>query len=124
MRLNYVGTWDKNTVLPLKYYIDCYGSAYVGGQEYRSERLKRGEVYNYPVGQQLENPKDATCYLYGAKMIQSITGISKVYPSYAAIGPAQKLREISIGSGKTNYYNPFLNTLGMSENTMLEHIDV
>jgi hypothetical protein len=71
MRLNYDNTkeWDEEAKIPLSYYIDCYGSALVGGNLHQSQRLKRGNAYEYPIGTQVADPKDATCYIYGAKMI-------------------------------------------------------
>jgi hypothetical protein len=44
MRLQYDASkeWDSTLTIPLSYYIDCYGSAYVGGSLQQSERLKRG----------------------------------------------------------------------------------
>lgn len=126
MRLQYDDSkeWDPTATIPLSYYIDCYGSAYVGGSLHQSGRLKRGQKYNYPVGTEVKNPKDATCYVLGARMIQTVEGLSDVYPQYVGVNPSKKLREIKIGSGEQGYSNPFLNELGMKTNTMLEYIDV
>jgi hypothetical protein len=126
LRLNYDSSkeWDRGNKIPLTYYIDCYGSAKVGGKIHQSERMKRGDVYEYPIGQELANPKDATCYIYGANMIQTISELAKVLPQYVGVNPAKKLRSIAIGSDEEGFSNPFLNELGMSTNTMLEYIDV
>lgn len=61
--------WDSANVLPISFYIDCYATAHLGGQLRTSGRLKRGQIYNIPVGQMVEAPSDATCYIYGASMI-------------------------------------------------------
>ena len=126
LRLNYDASkeWDTDNKIPLTYYIDCYGSAKVGGKIHQSGRMKRGDVYNYPIGQELANPKDATCYIYGANMIQSVSELADVLPQYVGVNPAKKLRSIAIGSNEPGFSNPFLNELGMSTNTMLEYIDV
>lgn len=126
MRLNQssTGSWNEDTTFPISYYIDCYGSALVGGALFRSERLKKGEKFICPVGKALANPEDATCYVYGARMIQTVEDLSSVYPQYVGVNPAKKLREIEIGSDAEGYKNPFLNQLGMKTNTMLEYIDV
>jgi hypothetical protein len=40
----------------------------------------------------VSNPHDATCYIYGANMVQTLTGLSEVYPNYANLTSANKLR--------------------------------
>jgi hypothetical protein len=44
--------WNKENVLPLTFYIDCYPSALIGGNLHISpKRVKRGEKpYELPVG--------------------------------------------------------------------------
>ena len=53
----------------------------------------------------LTNPNDATCYIYGGRMVQSLSGLSKVYPSYVVLSNAKKLRTIELGSDEPGYYN-------------------
>lgn len=122
MRLNAKeGTpWDANHVIPITYYIDCYGSGLFGGRATQSSRLKRGEVYECPIGQLLSNPHDATSYIYGANMIQTLGGIAEVYPSYAIFSTASKLREIELGSDQEGYQNQYLKTVGINANEMLQ----
>lgn len=122
MRLNMKsdGEWDENTEIPVSYYIDCYSSGKFGGQTSQSGRLKRGEVYAYPIGKILQNPHDATCYIYGANMIQTISGLSEIYPSYASFAQASKLRELALGSDEEGYRNTYLTSLDISSNSMLQ----
>jgi hypothetical protein len=67
----------------------------------------------------LDSPSDGTCYIYGAEMIQSMSGLDKLYPGYAKLGPAHKLRSIEFGSKADGYYNGRLSTLDIGTNEML-----
>lgn len=115
------GVWNKANVLPVSFYIDCYASANIGGNKTQSGRLKRGDLYNLPVGAILDNPHDGTCYVYGANMLQTLTGLSEVYPNYANLSAASKLREIQFGSDAEGYYNPNLTGAGIDSNAMLQN---
>jgi hypothetical protein len=64
------GEWNVEAVIPVTYYIDCYAGAKIGGNDINSpNRIKRGQIFNLPVGQYIATPKDGTCYIYGSKMI-------------------------------------------------------
>ncbi|MCI6789251.1 MAG: hypothetical protein MR606_05380 [Mollicutes bacterium] len=55
----------------MKFYIDLYPSVLVGGNTWRSEsRISRNEIVNIPIGELVDTPNDATCYLYGRELIQ------------------------------------------------------
>lgn len=113
--------WNKDEKFPVKYYINLYPSAKIGGQLWRSStRVPRGQEIDIPVGQLLDAPTDATCYIYAANMIQSIKGISSTYPTYIAISSASKLREIEVGSDADGYFNDKLNNAVLNQNTQLE----
>ena len=113
-------SWDPNNVLPISFYIDCYATIHLGGQKKTSGRLKRKEIYNAPVGQMVEAPSDATCYVYGASMIQSMSGFDKLYPGYAKLNGASKLLSVELGSGAEGYYNARLTKVDAGSNTMLQ----
>ena len=125
MRLNYnpeLG-WNKENTIPVSYYIDCYSSSLIGGRtNYSGTRVKRGDIYEIPVGEMLANPNDATCYIYGGRMVQSLSGLSVVYPSYAVLSEAKKLREIELGSDEPGYYNARLKTISVGANKMLQNV--
>ena len=53
----------------------------------------------------VEAPSDATCYVYGASMIQSMSGFDKLYPGYAKLNGASKLLSVELGSDAEGYYN-------------------
>lgn len=117
-------SWDPNNVLPISYYIDCYGTIHLGGQKKTSGRLKRKQIWNAPVGQMVQAPSDATCYVYGANMIQSMSGFDKLYPGYAKLNGASKLLSIELGSDAEGYYNARLNEVGAGSNTMLQKLQI
>jgi len=117
-------SWDSNNVLPVSFYIDCYATIHLGGQKKTSGRLKRKQIYNAPVGQMVEAPSDATCYVYGASMIQSMSGFDKLYPGYAKLNGASKLLSIDLGSDEENYYNARLTKVDAGSNTMLQRFQM
>lgn len=125
MRLNSdpkTGVWNTENTLPASFYIDCYASCHFGGQIRQSGRLKRGEVWGFPVGSMVSNPSDSTAYIYGANMIQTLNGLSEVYPTYANLSSATKLREISYGSDAEGYKNEKLTGIGVGTNAMLQNV--
>lgn len=117
------GTWDPNNALTVSFYTDCYPSIHIGGQTHRSpQRLKRGFTYDLPVGTMIQSANDSTCYLYGASMLQTLTGLAQTYPSYAKLANAGKLREIEYGSDEVGYSNPNLTSLDVGSNAMLQKV--
>lgn len=115
------GGWTKTEAFPVKYYINLYPSAKIGGQLWRSpNRVLRGDEISIPVGQILDAPTDATCYIYASNMIQSIKGIADTYPNYIGISSAAKMRELEAGSAANGYFNDKLNNAVLNENTQLE----
>ena len=118
------GVWDTNNILPMSFYIDCYSTIYLGGQLKTSPRLKRKEIWNAPVGQMIGSPNDATCYIYGPTMMQTISGLDKLYPFYATMTAANKLREIAFGSNEEGYYNNRLKAPDIGSNAMLQKVQL
>lgn len=116
--------WEETNVLPMTFYIDCYASIYLGGQLATSGRLKRGETFNAPVGKMVGAPNDATCYIYGAGMLQTISGLDKLYPGYGKFVGANKLRVIEFGSKDEGYYNARLWGLNIGSNGMLQKVQM
>ena len=118
------GVWNPNNILPMSFYIDCYSTVYLGGQLKTSPRLKRGQVWNAPVGQMIGSPNDATCYIFGPNMLQTISGLHKLYPFYATMNTASKLREIAFGSNEPGYYNSRLKAPDIGSNAMLQKVQL
>ena len=116
------GSWDVNNVITVSFYTDCYASIHVGGQKHKSGRLVRGQTYDLPVGTMIQSANDSTCYIYGAAMIQTLSGLSQTYPSYARLANAGKLRRIEYGSDAAGYYNPNLTSLDIDSNKMLQYV--
>ena len=125
MRLNSdpkTGIWNPENELPASFYVDCYASCHFGGQIRQSGRLKRGQRWGFPVGAMVSNPSDSTAYIYGANMIQTLEGLSEVYPTYANVSSATKLREIDYGSDAEDYSNEKLSSIGIGSNAMLQNV--
>ena len=119
------GEWNTEAVIPITYYVDCYAGSEIGGVNINSpERIKRGQVFNLPVGQYITSPKDGTCYIYGSKMIQSLSNLAEVYPGYVAFGSSGKMRSLDLGSDADGYYNSQLKTFSISTNTMLQEANL
>ena len=117
-------SWSTEHVLPASFYIDCYASGKIGGQNYLSERLKRGQEVNIPVGRMLAAADDSTCYLYGANMLQTIKGLSNVYPNEADFNNTNKLRELELGSDTPGYYNSQLTKVNVSAANTLQKVQI
>ena len=117
-------SWSADNVLPMTFYIDCYATIHLGGQLATSGRLKRGETFNAPVGRMVGAPNDATCYIYGAGMIQTISGLDRLYPGYAKLTGANKLRVIEFGSKAAGYKNERLKSLDIGSNGMLQKVQM
>ena len=115
-------TWSTDFVLPVSFYIDCYASGYIGEKDYISNRLKRGQEANIPVGTLVTTAADATCFIYGADMIQTFKGLSNVYPNEADFNNANKLRELELGSDTKGYYNSQLTKVNIANATMLQRV--
>jgi hypothetical protein len=123
LRLNSEGdNWSTSFVLPVSFYIDCYASGKIGGQNYVSTRLKRKEEAEIPVGSLLSSAADSTCFIYGADMIQTFKGLSNVYPNEADFNNANKLRELELGSDTEGYYNSQLTKVNIDSATMLQKV--
>ena len=118
------GVWDPTNILPMSFYIDCYSTVYLGGQLKTSPRLKRGQIWNAPVGEMIGAPNDATCYIFGPNMLQTISGLHKLYPFYATMNTASKLREIAFGSKEAGYYNAKLKAPDIGSNAMLQKVQL
>jgi hypothetical protein len=52
-------------------------------------------------------------------MMQTISGLDKLYPFYATMTAASKLREIPFGSNEEGYYNIRLKAPDIGSNAML-----
>ena len=62
--------------------------------------------------------------VYTASMIQAISGMEKLYPDTCVFSAASRLRSLTIGSNEEGYQNPFLRTLALGNNRMLEYLYV
>lgn len=115
-------TWSTDFILPISFYIDCYASGKIGGNDYISSRLKRREEVEIPIGTLITKADDSTCFIYGADMIQTFKGLSNVYPNEADFNNANKLRELELGSDTEGYYNSQLTKVNIANATMLQKV--
>ena len=106
-------------VTPITTYIDCYPYMSIGGQTF-TKRIKRGEVCDIPIGKLVTNASDATTYFFCGSMIQSMGNLQYLYPSYATLDAAIKLRDLELGSDDPGYRNNNLQSADFSSNIMLE----
>lgn len=72
----------------------------------------------------LDNPRDTPIYIYNASSIKSLGDLSSAYIGYCNVASATNLEDIRVGCDKEGYYNEFLTTLGLGNNTKLKLIDV
>lgn len=117
MRLNSKEALPDGMTTPVSMYIDCYVWTLIGGQK-THKRVKRREICEVPI--KIVSANDSTCYYYLANFIQTLGGISPLYPTYINLGAAKKLRTIELGSDAEGYHNNNLETATFSGNTMLE----
>lgn len=122
-RANAGPLWGPDVVTPLTTYIDCYAIVQVGGQIW-SQRLKKGETCNIPLGQLVANVQDATSYYHSSAMIQTLSGIESLYTTYVKMPNADKMRSIVVGSDAPGYKNGYLSSVGFQNSTMLERIEI
>lgn len=122
-RLNSGTGFNKDTTIPVTTYIDCYPRAAIGGNTAK-KRVKRGEVYEIPVGSLVTTANDATAYWYPTAYIQTMDRVSKLYPLSVNFTHAGKLRRINIGDENSSYLNSFLESAKFEKNAMLEELNV
>lgn len=106
-------------------HITPYKSTYVNvsfGQTIKQEKGYANKVTN--IASTLDNPRDTPLYIYNAESIKSLGDLSAAYIGYCNIASATNLEDIIIGCDKEGYYNEFLTTLGLGNNTKLKIIDV
>lgn len=106
-------------------HITPYKSTYVNvsfGQTIKQEKGYANKVTN--IASTLDNPRDTPLYIYNAESIKSLGDLSAAYIGYCNIASATNLEDIIIGCDKEGYYNEFLTTLGLGNNTKLKIINV
>ena len=106
-------------------HITPYKSTYVNvsfGQTIKQEKGYANKVTD--IVSTLDNPRDTPLYIYNAESVKSLGDLSAAYIGYCNIASATNLEDIIIGCDKEGYYNEFLTTLGLGNNTKLKLIDV
>lgn len=106
-------------------HITPYKSTYVNvsfGQTIKQEKGYANKVTD--IVSTLDNPRDTPLYIYNAESVKSLGDLSAAYIGYCNIASATNLEDIIIGCDKEGYYNEFLTTLGLGNNTKLKLINV
>lgn len=125
IRVTTTDSFDKSSVLKLKYYIDCYTDAYVVNQILPKRRINRGEEVLIPIGQYLKpNTTENIINIPNAGIIQELLGLSGVYPAQAFLADGAKLNGIEIGSEDEGYLNSYLNSFTIPKGELLETLNI
>ena len=119
-------TWagvEPKSELTISMYNKMYLSMDVGTTALAPIKLERGQPYtvNFASAGMLNNTLIA---INTAPMIQTISGLEQLYPDTCVFSAASRLRELTIGSTATGYQNTFLKSLSLSNNTMLERLNI
>ena len=85
-------------------------------------RAKAGQEYEITTS--LTEMDDTAILIYCASRIQALNDLSACYIHDNDFSKASKLKTLIIGSTVEGYENPFLTTLNMGNNTLLETLDV
>ncbi len=104
-------------------FADGYASALYGANGTQvKQRAKAGEKVT------LNAPdmtfKDTETFLYGASRISSLGDLSDKYADTVDVSKAVRLKELILGSAVSGYENPNLKGLTVTNNTLLEKLDV
>ena len=85
-------------------------------------RAKAGVEYTLET--QLTEMDDTAILIYCASRIQAINDLSAAYIHDNDFSKASKLKTLIIGNTTAGYSNPFLTSLNMGNNTLLETLDI
>jgi hypothetical protein len=85
-------------------------------------RAKAG--VEYILETQLTEMDDTAILIYCASRIQAINNLSALYIHDNDFSKASKLKTLVIGNTTAGYSNPFLTSLNMGNNTLLETLDI
>ena len=67
---------------------------------------------------------DTETYIFAASSLTSISSLAAMKPKFVLATTAQRLQELTIGSGETGYRNLNLNQIGVAGNRMLRFLDL
>lgn len=119
-------TWagvEPKSQITVSMYNKMYISMEAGTTALEPIKAQRGVPYtiNFPVDVDVGGTQVA---INTASMIEAISGMEQLYPDTCVFSAAVRLRELTIGSTEEGYQNTFLRNLSLSNNTMLERLNV
>lgn len=103
-------------------YSDMYLSVKYGNTAAQSVRAKAGQEYVFTTS--LTSMDDTMILIYCAENIQAINDLSACYIRANNFSVATRLKTLKIGSNVEGYSNPFITTLGITNNALLETLDI
>lgn len=103
-------------------YSDMYLWVAYGNSTPHGVRAKAGQEYTFTTA--LTTMDDTMILIYCAENIQAINDLSACYIRANDFSAAKRLKTLIIGSNVTGYSNPFITTLSIKDNTLLETLDI
>ena len=114
---------EPTSALTITMYNKMYLSMNAGTTALAPVKVQRGIPYTMDFSS-LGMLNNTLIVVYTASMIQAISGMEKLYPDTCVFSAASRLRSLTIGAADEGYENPFLRTLALGNNTMLEYLYV
>lgn len=103
-------------------YSDMYLWVAYGNSTPHGVRAKAGQEYTFTTA--LTTMDDTMILIYCAENIQAINDLSACYIRANDFSTAKRLKTLIIGSNAEGYSNPFITTLSIKDNTLLETLDI
>lgn len=103
-------------------YSDMYLSVAFGNTDPVSFRAKAG--VEYTIQRDTASATADIILVYGASFIQGIGDLSKCYVGDNDLTKASRLQSLVIGSSIAGYTNPFMSSLALGNNKLLEYLDI
>ena len=103
-------------------YSDMYLWVAYGNSTPQGVRAKAGQEYVFTTA--LTTMDDTMILVYCAENIQAINDLSACYIRANDFSAAKRLKTLIIGSNVAGYSNPFITTLSIKDNTLLETLDI
>ena len=103
-------------------YSDMYLWVVYGNSTPKGVRAKAGKEYTFTTA--LTSMDDTMILIYCAENIQAINDLSACYIRANDFSAAKRLKTLIIGSNAAGYSNPFITTLSIKDNTLLETLDI
>lgn len=119
---DYKKEFAPNYTVEIVPYSDIYLSVMFGNGDTKQVRAKAGKPYSIDCS--LSAMKDTQVTIYGANRIQEFSDLSLCYLIENNFSMATKLKKLVIGNSGEGYDNPRLRSLTLSDNKLLEELDI